>query len=535
VLSENTRQPVKTQALKKICTVSFSKVPPIRPIILTLVVLAVLYVDFLAYQSGNGWLGFGLLVFTGLLVYIYLSPRAYAFRYLFPGLIAFGLFVVFPLFFTVYLSFSKYSSSHLLSYQNVADLLAEDSYIVPDTPCYDFTLYRQDRGQYVLLLRDQSDQEKRFLSEPFELQPDKSAVNREPIKMTAAASTLPVEGEQLKIGQITRELLFISLRGLPFRLPTGQTVEKEGLDQFCARNRIWRRNADGSFTNHKDKSTIRPDFRRGFFVDQTGKPVGIGFRTVAGLENYGHIVTDPQIQIPFLRIFIWTVIFSAVSAFGAFAIGMLLAVVLEWKEMRLRNVYRTLLILPYAVPAVLSILIFKGMFNQEFGAVNQLLHAVFGLAPQWETNPWGARAMVLLVNLWLGYPYMMLICTGMLQSIPYSIYEASAIEGSNPITDFFQITLPLVFPPLLPVLVASFAFNFNNFSVIYLLTGGGPKMVGGGNAGVTDILVSYTYTLAFRNSENNYALASAIATLLFFLVGTLAWLNLRMSARRTIY
>jgi maltose/maltodextrin transport system permease protein len=143
--------------------------------------------------------------------------------------------------------------------------------------------------------------------------------------------------------------------------------------------------------------------------------------------------------------------------------------------------------------------------------------------------------MVLLVNLWLGYPYMMLICTGMLQSIPSSIYEASAIEGSNPFTDFFHITLPLVLPPLLPVLIASFAFNFNNFSVIYLLTAGGPKMVGGGNAGETDILVSYTYSLAFRSSENNYALASAIATLLFFLVGTLAWINLRMSSRRIVY
>jgi maltose/maltodextrin transport system permease protein len=143
--------------------------------------------------------------------------------------------------------------------------------------------------------------------------------------------------------------------------------------------------------------------------------------------------------------------------------------------------------------------------------------------------------MVLLVNLWLGYPYMMLICTGMLQSIPSSIYEASAIEGSNPVNDFLHITLPLVFPPLLPVLIASFAFNFNNFSVIYLLTNGGPKMLGGGNAGETDILVSYTYTLAFRSAENNYALASAIATLLFFLVGTLAWINLRMSSRRIIY
>ena len=129
---------------------------------------------------------------------------------------------------------------------------------------------------------------------------------------------------------------------------------------------------------------------------------------------------------------------------------MVLAVILEWKDLRFRRAYRTLLILPYAVPAVLSILIFKGLFNQEFGAVNEFLRGIFGFAPEWETNPWGARAMILLVNLWLGYPYMMLICTGMLQSIPSAIYEASAIDGSNPLVDFFQVNIAASASPACP-------------------------------------------------------------------------------------
>jgi maltose/maltodextrin transport system permease protein len=206
-------------------------------------------------------------------------------------------------------------------------------------------------------------------------------------------------------------------------------------------------------------------------------------------------------------------------------------VLLEWKELRYRKLYRTLLILPYAVPSLLSILIFKGLFSQDFGAVNEVLRALHLFTPEWETNPWGARAMILLVNLWLGYPYMMLVCTGMLQSVPATIYEASALDGSNPLTDFFHLTLPLVFPPLIPMLVASFAFNFNNFSLVYLLTAGGPRMIGGGIAGETDLLVTYTFNLAFRDSGTNYGLASAIATLLFFIVGALAWINLRLSAR----
>ena len=208
-----------------------------------------------------------------------------------------------------------------------------------------------------------------------------------------------------------------------------------------------------------------------------------------------------------------------------------LAVVLEQKDLGFRHTYRTLFIFPYAVPAVLSILILKGLFNQEFGAVNELLKGIVGFAPQWQSNPWAARTMILLVNLWLGYPYMMLICTGMLQSIPSAIYEASAIDGSNTVVDFFELTLPLVLPPMLPILISAFAFNFNNFSLIFLLTGGGPQMVGG-NAGETDLLVTYTYSVAFLDSGTNYGLAGAIATLLFILVGFLAWINLRMSGRR---
>jgi maltose/maltodextrin transport system permease protein len=303
------------------------------------------------------------------------------------------------------------------------------------------------------------------------------------------------------------------------------------LMSFTSRDRLWTQNPDGSLTNKKDGSVIRPDFKQGFFVNEKGERVGVGFRTFNGFDHYIRILTDSRIQGPFLRIFLWTVAFSAISVFLTFSVGMLLAVILEQKDLRGRGIYRTLFILPYAVPGILSILILKGLFNQEFGAVNGLLKGIFGFAPAWETNPWGARAMILLVNLWLGYPYMMLICTGMLQSIPGAIYEASAIDGSNAVIDFSELTLPLVLPPMIPVLISAFAFNFNNFNLIFLLTGGGPQMVGG-NAGETDLLVTYTFNIAFKDSGTNYGLASAIATLLFILVGFLAWINLRFTARK---
>ena len=140
--------------------------------------------------------------------------------------------------------------------------------------------------------------------------------------------------------------------------------------------------------------------------------------------------------------------------------------------------------------------------------------------------------MILIVNTWLGYPYMMIIASGMLQAVPDDIYEATAIDGAGPWTNFTRITLPQIFPPLVPLLIASFAFNFNNFSLIYLLTGGKPDIVGSATvAGTTDLLVSYTFRMAFKDSSARFGFASAVATLLFIVVAILAWQQLRLSAQ----
>jgi maltose/maltodextrin transport system permease protein len=503
----------------------------IRHILITLIALPALYLDFVIYETGSSWIALGLLVVIGLGTYVYLSDRAYTYRYLFPGFLGFALFVIFPLVYTVFVSLTRYSSSNLLPYERALNILKQETF-VSGSASYNYKLLIQEDGRYVIYLEDDKDPSRRFVSEPFDLKGIKESAHTEaPTKFKQLAEGLTAPGKPLELGQVTRDKLYIPMRGRPFLLPDNTLIGLEGLQKFVSRERLWKPNTDGSVTNAKNGSTIRPDFRQGCFTNQKGEKIGVGFRIFTGLENYIQIVTDPRIQGPFLRIFLWTVLFSGLSVLGTFAIGMFLAVMLEWKELRFRKAYRTLLILPYAVPSVLSILIFKGLYNQEFGAVNEFLRALHLLTPEWGTNPWGARAMILLVNLWLGYPYMMLVCTGMLQSVPSTIYEASAIEGSNPIVDFSRLTLPLVLPPLLPILIASFAFNFNNFTLVYLLTAGGPRMVGGGIAGETDLLVTYTFNLAFRDSGTNYGLASAIATLLFFIVGTLARINLRLSAK----
>jgi maltose/maltodextrin transport system permease protein len=210
---------------------------------------------------------------------------------------------------------------------------------------------------------------------------------------------------------------------------------------------------------------------------------------------------------------------------------LVLAAVVQWEELKGRAVYRLLLILPYAVPAFISILIFRGLFNQSFGEINMLLDSMFGIQPNWFSDPFTAKTMVLIVNTWLGFPYMMILCMGLLKSIPEDLYEASAIDGAGPIQNFFNITVPMMVKPLTPLLIAAFAFNFNNFVMIALLTKGGPNMIGTTEpAGYTDLLVSYTYRIAFEGSGGqDFGLASAIATLIFLLVGGLALLNLRFT------
>ena len=278
-----------------------------------------------------------------------------------------------------------------------------------------------------------------------------------------------------------------------------------------------------------DGQVFQPSLRSGYFESGAGEVQQPGFKVTVGWQNYTRMLLDADFRGPFLAIFIWTVLFSLLTVFCATAIGMLLAVLLNWEDLRFRGVYRTLLFLPYAVPGFISILVFKGLFNQNFGEINAILDALFGVKPAWFADPLLAKLMLVIVNVWLGYPYIMILCAGLLKAIPADLYEASAVAGAGPLTNFFKITLPLVIKPLAPLLVSAFAFNFNNFVLIALLTDGRPDFLSTKiPAGQTDILVSYTYRIAFKDSGSDFGLAAAISTLIFILVAALSLINLRL-------
>ena len=476
--------------------------------------------------AGAPLLGAALCACALFAAWVYNSARAHAARYLLPGLAAFAVFVLMPLLYTVYVAFTNFSGEHLLSQDRVRVWFAQDVY-APRDDRYAFRLHpasapgqfqivvpmgNGDLGPKLLISRMFTPAEA-AAGQPVTLALNIAAPTAKPLPLRDVVAARPwLNSARFSFPGSPAPLRLVGLRALGFRLP------------------LW--NPDGEkLVNAVSGQVLVPDPKRGNYVDEkTGEPVGPGWRVWIGTENFRLIFRDPAIRAPFLKIFGWNVAFAFLSVATTFAIGVALACLLQWKALRGRAIYRTLLILPYAIPAFIPILVFKGLFNEGFGEINHVLTALFGIAPKWFTDPWLARAMILIVNAWLGYPYMMIIASGMLQAVPDELYEATAIDGAGPWTNFWKVTLPQIFPPLFPLLIASFAFNFNNFSLIYLLTGGKPDIVGSATvAGTTDLLVSYVFRMAFKDSSARFGFASAVATLLFFVVALLAWQQLRFS------
>jgi maltose/maltodextrin transport system permease protein len=344
-------------------------------------------------------------------------------------------------------------------------------------------------------------------------------------------SPLPAAGEALGPELSLAEVISHrdALMQLTLQLPDGTGLQYVGLHEFAPLQPVWIEQPDGALKQRETGTLYRPNRDTGFYENAAGETLQPGFKVGVGLANYARMVGDADFRGPFLSIFVWTVVFSALTVLFTLAIGMSLAVLLNWEALRFKTVYRVLLFLPYAVPSFISILVFKGLFNQNFGEINAILNAVFGTRPAWFADPLLAKTMILIVNTWLGYPYIMVLCTGLLKAIPSDLYEASAIAGASPWVNFTKITAPLIIKPLTPLLVAVFAFNFNNLVLITLLTKGRPDFLNTKvPAGTTDILVSYTYRIAFQDSGQNFGLAAAISTLIFFMVAALSLLNLRL-------
>ncbi|TDX51839.1 sugar ABC transporter permease [Orenia marismortui] len=236
-----------------------------------------------------------------------------------------------------------------------------------------------------------------------------------------------------------------------------------------------------------------------------------------GLGNFKSILTLASWRRTFVGVFTWTVIWAITNTFLIFGLGLFLAVVLNHKSIKGRNILRTILMVPYAIPAFISTLIWRGLLNYNFGQVNKILASMgLGKVPWLQDAMW-AKVAVILVNLWLSFPFAMALCSGVIQSISDTLYEAAEVDGATPWQKFTRITLPLVLRQIAPLMIMQFAFHFNNMGIIYLLNDGNPAVFGNqGGAGGTDILISWVYKLTMDKLKYNYA--AAISIIIFFIV-----------------
>lgn len=245
-----------------------------------------------------------------------------------------------------------------------------------------------------------------------------------------------------------------------------------------------------------------------------------------GLANFKEILAGPFKDV-FIPVLLWTVVFALLTTLLNFSAGLFLAVLLNNPNMRETNLYRALLIIPWAIPGTIAMLSWTGLLNESYGAINRLLALLHVDPVPWLNEPFWARISLLLVNLWLGFPFMMNVSLGALQAIPHDLYEAAEIDGANWLGKFRHVTLPLLMSFSLPLVISSFAYNFNNFGIAYLLTGGGPPRVDSAFAGYTDNLSSFSYKMTMQ--FNRYDLASTMSIIIFLVVGTLSLINMNLS------
>ncbi|MDW6004697.1 sugar ABC transporter permease [Vibrio mangrovi] len=241
-----------------------------------------------------------------------------------------------------------------------------------------------------------------------------------------------------------------------------------------------------------------------------------------GLKNFINIFKINLWRQTFFDVLQWTVVWTLVATTLQCSVGVLLAILVNQKDLKFKPLIRTIFILPWAVPGFVTILIFTGMFNETFGVINNVILNFFGVDPKpWLTDPLWTKTALILIQTWLGFPFVFAMTTGVLQAIPNDLYEAATIDGASKFQQLRTITIPLVLFSIAPILITQYTFNFNNFNIIYLFNNGGPAVIGS-NAGGTDILVSWIYKLTMSSSQ--YSIAAAITLLLsIFVVGIALW------------
>lgn len=490
--------------------------------LIALAVVVLLYAAQQLVEAGQ-WLMVILIAFVAMCILaVYSTRRAIPLKYLLPGLLLTLALQIWPLIYTVSLSFTNYGDGHLVSKEEAVSAIEASSVRqVEGSARYSLNIAvpeGQDAatGDLIYLL---TDPEGNFLSgsaegvEPLdaatvEAGPTGRIINAEGFTTLSATE---VNARQADLAE--------------FAVPTETGgIKQIGLSEaFIGEPTKIFDEASDTITDTLSGKVYVPQDANFIPQDGVGPALPQGWLENVGLSNYTEALTNPQLRSGFIKVLVWNFAFAAITVVSTFLLGMALALLFNNDRLRFRGLYRSLLILPYALPIYVTALVWSSMFNQDFGLINSLT----GLDINWLGDPWAARGALLFTNLWLGFPYMFIVCTGALQSIPGEVREAAAIDGAGPFRTVASVIMPLLLVAVGPLLIASFAFNFNNFGLVFLFNEGGPFTGGQSQVGSTDLLISWAYRLALGGTQPNFGLASAIAVFIFFIVALISYQGFR--------
>ena len=451
---------------------------------------------------------------VGAINFIYLRAGLLPGKYLTPGLFFLAIFQVFVIVYTGFIAFTNAGDAHNSTKEDaVAQIIRTSQVRVPDSPAYTVQVFKQG-DQFGLLVAEPGG------SLAF-------GTNEQPLEDVSGP---PSGWDELNLNQIIRfqdEVLALNVQ-VSDDINDGTLRTSDGQNAYVFTSSLEYDEAADTFTN-VETGQVYVDDGEGNFRADDGSTLTPGWRVFIGWDNFANVFTNEQIRDPLLRVTIWTFAFAFLSTLVCFAFGLFLAIVLNHPTLRGKKLYRILVILPYAFPAYLTGLVWAGMLNQEFGYINEVL--LGGATIPWLGDPWLARFSVIFVNMWLGYGYMFLVCTGALQSLPDDIVEAGKVDGASAWRIFRSIKLPLLFVAVAPLLIATFAYNFNNFGVIYMLTRGNPRFTDTTlDVGATDIMITMVYKVAFGGGGGrDLGLASALSILIFIVVTVVAIVSFRQT------
>ncbi|WP_422117203.1 ABC transporter permease subunit [Brachybacterium sp. UNK5269] len=473
------------------------------------------------------WMWLIVLLGSALAIFVlYSTKRFIPGKYIFPGTFFLVVFLITPIILTVGYSFTNFGDgTRGTKEQAINSIVSNSVQQTADAPRYNMTVATTGSAT----------------AGPFELwlvEPTSGEVFRgtaeEPLEQVDASEVTVADGRVTEVpqGEIldAREIntVYGELQQLAVPVDETSAIRPLSINQAFVGTTVLQydeeRDVITDTASGAEYSVQKIDDTE-YFVNEEGQRLSQSWLQGVGASNYERLFTNSSIASQFLGAFGWTLVFAAGSVLSTFILGFALALILNDERLKGRRLYRSILLMPYAVPGFIALLVWSNFYNRDFGLINEMLN----LDLNWFGDPSLAKVAVLLTNLWMGFPYMFIISTGALQSIPGDVLEAAKIDGANRFQATVKVVMPLLLVAVAPLLVASFAFNFNNFNAIELLTEGGPFPPGEFTRGSTDILISMIYRIAFGGSGADFGFASAVSVMLFVLTGILAAVQFRFT------